>query len=54
MDDGVGEGDEGALLVCSGSDEESTLVDLADAVVHGPDGVLEFLRQLMADIDTTR
>ena len=43
-----------ALLVCSGSEEESTLVDLSDAVVHGPDGVLEFLRQLMADIDTAR
>ncbi|RYP83511.1 trehalose-phosphatase [Nocardioides guangzhouensis] len=42
------------LLVCSGSDEESALVDLADAVVDGPDGVLGFLRTLMADIDAAR
>lgn len=37
------------LLVCSASDEESTLVDLADVVVKGPEGVLELLRQLTAD-----
>ena len=43
-----------ALLVCSGSEEESALVDLADVVVDGPDGVLDFLRQLMSDIDTAR
>lgn len=37
------------LLVCSASDEESALVDRADVVVHGPDGVLGLLRQLTAD-----
>ena len=42
------------LLVCSGSDGEGTLAELADAVVPGPDGVLDFLRQLMADIDASR
>lgn len=39
-----------ALLVCSGSDEESTLRDLADVVVAGPDGVMAFLRALTADL----
>lgn len=34
------------LLVCSGSDEESALVPLADLVVPGPAGVLELLRSL--------
>lgn len=38
------------LLVCSGSDEESALRDLADVVVPGPDGVMEFLRRLTAAI----
>jgi trehalose 6-phosphate phosphatase len=42
------------LLVCSGSDEEGSLAELADAVVPGPDGVLDFLRRLMADIDASR
>ena len=28
------------LLICSGSEEETTLVELADLVVDGPDGVL--------------
>ena len=37
------------LLVCSASDEESTLVDLADVVVKGPEGVLGLLRQLTTD-----
>ena len=37
------------LLVCSASDEESTLVPLSDVVVHGPEGVLDLLRQLAAD-----
>jgi trehalose 6-phosphate phosphatase len=36
------------LLVCSASDEESALVPLADVVVHGPDGVLDLLRELTA------
>ncbi len=38
------------LLVCSGSDEESRLRDLADVVVSGPDGVMTFLRTLTADL----
>ena len=42
------------LLVCSGSEEENALVDLADVLVQGPDGVLDFLRQLMTDIDAAR
>lgn len=37
------------LLVCSASEEESTLVPLSDVVVHGPDGVLALLRRLTAD-----
>lgn len=37
------------LLVCSASSEESALVPLSDVVVHGPDGVLDLLRQLTAD-----
>ena len=36
------------LLVCSLSQEESALVDRADVVVPGPEGVLELLRALMA------
>ncbi|WP_300678214.1 trehalose-phosphatase [Nocardioides sp.] len=38
-----------SLLVCSGSEEESRLVPLADVVVPGPAGVLELLRQFAAD-----
>jgi trehalose 6-phosphate phosphatase len=43
--------DEGlaTLLVCSASMEESTLLELCDVVVPGPDGVLDLLRQLTAD-----
>lgn len=37
------------LLVCSASEEENALVDRADVVVHGPEGVLDLLRQLAAD-----
>jgi trehalose 6-phosphate phosphatase len=37
------------LLVCSASQEESTLIELADVVVPGPDGVLNLLRQLTED-----
>ncbi|MFC4787122.1 trehalose-phosphatase [Nocardioides sp. MAHUQ-72] len=37
------------LLVCSASDEESSLVSLADVVVKGPEGVLDLLRQLTSD-----
>jgi trehalose 6-phosphate phosphatase len=39
-----------ALLVCSGSEEESRLRDLADLVVAGPAGVLDLLRRLTADL----
>lgn len=38
------------LLVCSASDEESALLELADVVVRGPDGVLDLLRRLIADV----
>jgi trehalose 6-phosphate phosphatase len=34
------------LLVCSGSTEQTALVELADVVVPGPDGVVAFLREL--------
>lgn len=34
------------LVVCSASEEQPTLVDLADVVVDGPDGVVAFLREL--------
>lgn len=37
------------LRVCSASEEESALLDQADAVVDGPDGVLDLLRALTAD-----
>jgi trehalose 6-phosphate phosphatase len=42
------------LLVCSASEEESALVELADVLVHGPDGVLDLLRQLTADAASLR
>lgn len=42
-----------ALLVCSGSDEESRLRNLADALVDGPDGVMDFLRDLERAIAET-
>jgi trehalose 6-phosphate phosphatase len=37
------------LLVCSASAEENALLDLADVVVKGPEGVLDLLRQLSGD-----
>jgi trehalose 6-phosphate phosphatase len=37
-----------ALLVCSSSDEEEALADLADLVVDGPDGVVDLLRRFTA------
>jgi trehalose 6-phosphate phosphatase len=43
-----GEGHPG-LLVCSGSEEQKALVELADIVVDGPEGVLALLRQLARD-----
>ena len=42
------------LLVCSGSAEEQTLVELADVVVDGPDGVMELLRELTEDLRKRR
>jgi trehalose 6-phosphate phosphatase len=43
--------DEGlaGFLVCSGSEEQKALVELADVVVDGPDGVMGLLRRLTAD-----
>ena len=38
-----------ALLVCSASKEESSLLELCDVVVAGPEGVLDLLRQFTAD-----
>lgn len=43
-------GDLAGLLVCASSQEESTLLELADAVVDGPHGVQEFLRTLADDV----
>ena len=37
------------LLVCSGSEEQAALVEMADVLVHGPDGVMELLHQLAVD-----
>lgn len=37
------------FLVCSGSDEQQALVDHADLVVDGPDGVVSFLERLHED-----
>lgn len=38
------------LRVCSASQEQSALLPLADVVVKGPEGVIEFLRRLRLDI----
>jgi len=38
------------LLVCATSDEESTLLGLADVSVEGPEGVLDLLRTLTRDV----
>jgi trehalose 6-phosphate phosphatase len=40
------------LLVCSGSEEQDALRELADIVVEGPDGMMRFLQQLVADIES--
>jgi trehalose 6-phosphate phosphatase len=42
------------LLVCSASEEENALAEMADVVVAGPDGVLDLLRELTADISRSR
>lgn len=39
------------FLVCSGSEEERALMDLADLVVPGPEGVLAFLATLAGDLE---
>jgi trehalose 6-phosphate phosphatase len=39
-----------ALLVCSGSEEQPALREIVDLEVDGPDGVMDFLRGLAADI----
>ena len=39
-----------AVLVCSGSTEQRALVQVADVVVPGPDGVMAFLERLGEDI----
>jgi trehalose 6-phosphate phosphatase len=38
------------FLVCAGSDEQQALVDRADLVVDGPDGVMDLLRRLATDV----
>lgn len=38
------------LLVCSGSTEQTALVERSDLVVDGPDGVVAFLRRLTRDV----
>jgi trehalose 6-phosphate phosphatase len=42
------------LLVCSASAEQAALEELADVVVHGPDGVLALLRRVVADAGAGR
>lgn len=37
------------LLVCSLAEEESAVLELADVAVHGPEGVLDFLRRFTRD-----
>ncbi len=43
-----------ALRVCSGSEEEVALAEMADVVVDGPEGVLDLLRELTDDIRASR
>ena len=38
------------FLVCSGSQEQQALVELADVLVDGPDGVMQLLTQIVADV----
>ena len=42
------------LLVCSEHEEQNALADMADVVVDGPEGVLDLLRELTADIRSAR
>jgi trehalose 6-phosphate phosphatase len=41
------------FLVCAGSDEQHALVERADLVVDGPDGVMDLLRRLSSDITSS-
>jgi len=43
-----------SLLVWSASGEQNALSEMADVVVSGPDGVLDLLRELTADIRSAR
>jgi trehalose 6-phosphate phosphatase len=38
------------FLVCSGSQEQRALVELADLLVDGPDGVMQLLQQIVAGV----
>jgi trehalose 6-phosphate phosphatase len=42
------------LLVCSGSEEQAALIELADVVVNGPPGVVTFLEGLVQDVGHPR
>ena len=48
------EGGMPTLLVCSASEEQAALVDRADVVVPGPEGVLDLLRRLTSDAAAAR
>jgi trehalose 6-phosphate phosphatase len=43
-----------SMLVCSASEEQTALAEMADVVVDGPEGVLDLLRRLTADIRSAR
>lgn len=42
------------LLVCSGSEEQDALHQMADIIVEGPDGMMGFLQRLVRDIEAAR
>jgi trehalose 6-phosphate phosphatase len=42
------------LLVCSASEEQTALAQMADVVVDGPGGVLALMRELTSDIRSAR
>lgn len=43
-----------SMLVCSASEEQNALAEMADVVVAGPGGVLDLLRELTTDIEAAR
>ena len=43
-----------ALQVCSGAPEEPRIAAAADVILDGPDGVVTFFRQLLADVSASR